>query len=107
MSETIERPWGSYRVLYEHPGVKIKRLTLNPGAVIPYQFHEYHEEHWEVLTGGGKALIDGVIHSMVPGNVFHIPARKSHLIRASEECQLSFMEVQVALIVPGGDAVMV
>ena len=101
-----KRPWGQYRTLYEHPGVKIKTLTLNPRASIPNQLHEYHEEYWEVIAGGGVAYIGRDAREMLPGLIFHIPPNQPHEIVAYSS-GLTFIEVQVALIVPGRDAVLV
>lgn len=46
------RPWGYYRVLYEHgPGVKVKELVVEPGQRLSMQRHHDRNEIWFVAQG--------------------------------------------------------
>lgn len=45
------RPWGYYRVLHEAPGVKVKELTVDPGAALSMQRHAERAEFWLVAAG--------------------------------------------------------
>lgn len=45
------RPWGYYRVLHETPGVKVKELTVEPGAALSMQRHQDRAEFWLVASG--------------------------------------------------------
>lgn len=45
------RPWGYYRVLHEAPGVKVKELTVDPGAALSMQRHSERSEFWLVASG--------------------------------------------------------
>lgn len=45
------RPWGYYRVLHEGPGVKVKELTVDPGAALSMQRHAERAEFWLVAVG--------------------------------------------------------
>ena len=45
------RPWGYYRVLHEAPGVKVKELTVDPGAALSMQRHQGRAEFWLVSSG--------------------------------------------------------
>ncbi len=46
-----QRPWGYYRVLHEAPGVKVKELTVDPGAALSMQRHQDRAEFWLVSSG--------------------------------------------------------
>lgn len=46
-----ERTWGYYRVLHEVPGLKVKELTVNPGAKLSMQRHAKRSEYWIVSEG--------------------------------------------------------
>lgn len=46
-----QRPWGYYRVLHEAPGVKVKELTVDPGASLSMQRHSERSEFWLVASG--------------------------------------------------------
>lgn len=53
-----ERPWGYYRVLHEAPGMKVKELTVNPGASLSMQRHAKRREYWVVEEGNCKVETD-------------------------------------------------
>lgn len=49
-----ERPWGYYRVLHTiGNSVKVKELTVNPGASLSLQRHKHRSEIW--FVGEGEA----------------------------------------------------
>jgi mannose-6-phosphate isomerase-like protein (cupin superfamily) len=47
----VERSWGSYTVLNEIPGAKVKTLTVQPGQTLSMQRHQYRSEYWMVTEG--------------------------------------------------------
>lgn len=53
-----KRDWGYYRVLYETPGVKVKELTVDPGAALSMQRHRGRSEFW--LVSEGIATVDTI-----------------------------------------------
>lgn len=48
---TVHRPWGTYTVLEEGNGFKIKRIEVKPGASLSLQMHHHRSEHWVVVSG--------------------------------------------------------
>jgi D-beta-D-heptose 7-phosphate kinase/D-beta-D-heptose 1-phosphate adenosyltransferase len=50
-SVEVERSWGSYTVLNEIPGAKVKTLTVLPGQTLSMQRHRYRSEYWMVTDG--------------------------------------------------------
>jgi mannose-6-phosphate isomerase len=48
---TEERPWGSYTVLEENKGYKIKRVEVKPKHRLSLQKHFHRSEHWIVVSG--------------------------------------------------------
>lgn len=50
------RPWGYYRVLHEVPGVKVKELTVDPGAALSMQRHAARSEYWLVSSGTATVM---------------------------------------------------
>lgn len=55
---TVVRPWGSYTVLEEGKGYKIKRIIVNPGQKLSLQSHQRRSEHWVVIEGTAKITKD-------------------------------------------------
>ena len=58
--EKSERPWGSYEVIDSGERFKVKKIIVNPGQSISYQYHHHRSEHWVVTSG--TALILSLIH---------------------------------------------
>ena len=54
LHKTVARPWGTYTVLEEGPGFKIKRIEVKPGGSLSLQLHHRRSEHWVVLRGTAR-----------------------------------------------------
>ena len=52
------RPWGSYTVLSEDEGYKVKKICVNPGQSLSLQMHYHRSEHWTVISGTGQLTLD-------------------------------------------------
>ena len=50
----VHRPWGSYDSLEKWDGFQVKRLVVNPGAVLSLQKHARRAEHWVVVRGRAR-----------------------------------------------------
>ena len=50
----VFRPWGSYDSLENQEGFQVKRLIVNPGAVLSLQKHAHRAEHWIVVRGNAR-----------------------------------------------------
>ena len=47
----VQRSWGSYTVLNEIPGAKVKTLSVMPGQTLSMQRHQFRSEYWMVTDG--------------------------------------------------------
>jgi mannose-1-phosphate guanylyltransferase len=56
LHQTVHRPWGTYSVLEEGNGFKIKRIEVKPGASLSLQMHNHRSEHWVVVAGVAKVI---------------------------------------------------
>jgi mannose-1-phosphate guanylyltransferase/mannose-6-phosphate isomerase len=50
----VFRPWGSYDSLENRENFQVKRLIVNPGAVLSLQKHAHRSEHWVVVRGTAR-----------------------------------------------------
>ena len=57
MHVTAYRPWGSYTVLENEFGYKIKRIVVKPGKRLSLQKHFHRNEHWIVINGTATVTI--------------------------------------------------
>lgn len=91
---TVFRPWGSYTVLEEGPGYKVKRVTVNPGGRLSLQLHHKRSEHWVVITGTARVTRgDEVLHLQV-GQSTAIPVETPHRLENPGMDTLHIIEVQ-------------
>ena len=87
-----EKSWGSFTVLdVEKESLTIK-VTLNPGNKMNYHSHENRDETWNVLSGEGYVIIDGIKQNLSPGDTIHLKAGVKHTVVAITEIKL--IEVQ-------------
>lgn len=91
---TMFRPWGSYTVLGEGPGYKMKKIVVSPGQRLSLQLHYHRSEHWVVIGGTAKVTI-GELEQMVHKNesVF-IPPSTKHRLENPGKMPLEIIEVQ-------------
>ena len=54
---TGHRPWGTYTVLEDNPGYKIKRIEVKPGKRLSLQKHFHRNEHWIVVSGTATVTV--------------------------------------------------
>jgi len=98
-----EKSWGSYRVLdVEEESLTIK-VTLNPGHKMNYHSHEHRDEVWTVISGKGRAILDGKEIPVKPGSVLDMPVGCRHTIIADTELQV--IEVQMGKEISVSDKV--
>ena len=88
-----EKSWGSFRVLdIEDESMTIK-ITLNPGHGMNYHSHENRDEVWTIISGTGRAILDGAETQVKAGNILTMQAGCKHTIFADTE--LKIIEVQL------------
>jgi mannose-6-phosphate isomerase len=94
VGETDERPWGGFTVLDDAEDHKVKRMVVRPGKRLSYQRHARRSEHWFVVRGRGRAVVDGSVRELTPGMALDIPATSAHRIENDGTVDLVFIEVQ-------------
>jgi mannose-1-phosphate guanylyltransferase len=91
------RQWGDYRVLdyIQNDGGSslTKRIRVNAGKSISYQYHSERSEIWVIINGKGIITIDGVDSLVAPGSIVQIPIGTKHKLLAATD--LEFIEVQL------------
>ncbi len=60
------RPWGSYRVLQDAPGHKVKSIQVHPGKRLSLQRHRRRTEQWTVVEGRGLVTRGGENRLVAP-----------------------------------------
>lgn len=93
-NRTMYRPWGSYTILAEGEGYKVKRITIKPGAKLSLQMHYHRSEHWTVISGTGKLTLDDKIVIFKENESTYIPIAVKHRLENPGQIPLSIIEVQ-------------
>jgi mannose-6-phosphate isomerase-like protein (cupin superfamily) len=93
--DSEDRPWGSWYVLDEHEGFKVKRIHVLPHSRLSYQTHAHRSEHWVVVHGTATCTLDDV-ESVVPtGGYVDVPQGAKHRIANAHDEELVIVEVQL------------
>ena len=92
--KTVYRPWGYYTVLAEGKGFLTKMIQVNPGQKLSVQSHNHRSEHWVVLEGMAKVLLEGKEHILSPGHSIDIDIKEIHSLQNPYEELLKIIEVQ-------------
>lgn len=91
---TVQRPWGSYTVLEEGPGFKVKRVTVNAGGRLSLQMHHQRSEHWVVISGTARVTRDQESFDLHVGESTAIPVRTKHRLENPGKETVHIIEVQ-------------
>lgn len=90
-----ERQWGFYRVLYDHPGTKVKELVVEPGKSLSMQKHRHRNEYWHVSEGEGVLLYgDDSEIFLKKHDVVTIPTETWHKLQNNSDKVLKIVEIQ-------------
>ena len=92
-----QRRWGDYRVLeYKRTNEAsslVKRMRIEAGKAISYQYHTLRSEIWVIVSGKGILTLDETDTVVSPGSVIKIPQGSRHSLLAATD--MEFIEVQL------------
>ena len=91
---TMYRPWGSYTVLGEGPGYKMKKIVVKPGGVLSLQLHYHRSEHWIVISGTAKVTIGENEMMLNENSSIFVPQSTRHRLENPGRLPLEIIEVQ-------------
>lgn len=92
--KTVFRPWGYYTVLAQGEGFQTKLIQVNPGQKLSVQSHNFRSEHWVVLSGTAKVVLEGKDYILSPGNSIDIPLKAIHSLQNPFNEEIKIIEVQ-------------
>lgn len=92
--KTVYRPWGFYTVIAQGEGFQSKIIHVNPGHKLSVQSHNHRSEHWVILNGMAKVVLEGKEHILSPGHSVDIPLKAIHSLQNPYKDDLEIIEVQ-------------
>jgi mannose-1-phosphate guanylyltransferase/mannose-6-phosphate isomerase len=94
MHRRVYRPWGHYEGLDAGKQFQVKRLTINPGAVLSLQLHHQRAEHWVVVKGTARVTRGDEVSILAENESTYIPVGMKHRIENPGSTPLEVIEVQ-------------
>jgi mannose-1-phosphate guanylyltransferase len=91
---TVQRPWGTYTVLEEGSGFKIKRIEINSGASISLQRHQRRSEHWVVIRGFANVCVGGDEKVINTNESIFVPVGQVHRLMNPGDIACEIIEIQ-------------
>lgn len=92
---TAHRPWGTYTILEENPGYKVKQITVRPGGKLSLQYHHHRSEHWIVVSGIATVTINEKTFDLKQNESCYIPKEATHRLYNQQKEDLVLIEAQV------------
>ncbi len=92
--KTVLRPWGSYTVLEEGGGYKLKRIMVKPKARLSLQSHTKRSEHWVVISGTARVTCGESVYDIGTNQSTFVPMGVKHRLENPTDEPLQIIEVQ-------------
>jgi len=92
---TGHRPWGTYTVLEDAPGYKIKRIEVEPGKRLSLQKHYHRNEHWIVVSGTATVTVGDETRLVRPNESTYIKMGEVHRLANEGKIPVVLIEAQV------------
>ena len=93
--DKIKKPWGSFEIIKEENGYKIKKLIVLPGKRLSLQKHKQRKEHWIVVKGTAKVVLEDKEFILKESEHTFIDIEQKHRLENPEETILEVIEVQI------------
>ncbi|WP_186429885.1 mannose-1-phosphate guanylyltransferase/mannose-6-phosphate isomerase [Clostridium sp. BSD9I1] len=103
--KTVERPWGSYKIIEEKSGYKIKKIIVKPNQKLSLQLHYHRSEHWIVVSGTAKIKNGDNEEFLYENQSTYIPKGTLHRLENPGLIPLEIIEVQCGAYLEEDDIV--
>ncbi len=88
-----DKSWGGYRVIDVSKDSLTVKVTLTAGNGMNYHSHQHRDEIWNILSGTGQVVVDGMVQPVGPGDVVTMEAGCRHTVHAITDMEI--IEVQL------------
>lgn len=102
---TMYRSWGKYTLLTESEGYRVRKIEMDPGASLTMQMHYHRSEHWTVISGTGKTIINDRESIFTENQSTYIPMGVKHKLSNPGKIPLIIIEVQSGKYINENDIV--
>ena len=99
------RPWGWFENISSGEGFQVKKIFVNPGSALSLQSHKHRSEHWVVVKGIAKLIIDQEIKLANEGQSFYVPLGSVHRLENPSKNPTIIIEVQIGAYLSDDDII--
>ena len=92
--QTVYRPWGSYTILEEGEGYKVKRIVVKPKKKLSLQLHHRRSEHWVVIKGKARVQIGEKEFDLLCQQSTFVPVKTLHRLVNLTSKPVEIIEIQ-------------
>ena len=93
--KTTHRPWGTFTVLEDKLGYKIKKIMVKSGKRLSLQKHFHRNEHWIVVSGTATVQVEERTFLVRENESTYIKAGEIHRLENQGKIPLILIEAQV------------
>lgn len=90
----VHRPWGVFDSIDNGMRYQVKHITVKPGGKLSVQMHHHRAEHWVVVSGTAKVMINDKIQMLSENQSTYIPIGAIHSLENPGKIPLEIIEVQ-------------
>lgn len=88
------RPWGYFTVIEEGKGFKLKKVLVKPKQKLSLQLHQKRAEHWVVLRGKARIILNNKVFNLKQHQSIDIPIGSKHRLENPATKNLEIIEIQ-------------
>ncbi|MBI4366258.1 MAG: mannose-1-phosphate guanylyltransferase/mannose-6-phosphate isomerase [Deltaproteobacteria bacterium] len=101
----VHRPWGYYESIDMGERFQVKRIVVNPGGILSLQKHRHRAEHWVVVAGTPRVVVDGRRRRLKARGTVTVPRRAWHRIENPGRTPAIIIEIQHGLYLEEDDII--
>jgi mannose-1-phosphate guanylyltransferase len=102
---TVHRVWGTYTILDESDGYKVKRIVVKSGKKLSLQKHYHRSEHWVVVSGTALVTCGSKEYQVEANESTYIPVGEVHRLENIGKTPLVMIEAQVGEYIGENDII--
>jgi mannose-1-phosphate guanylyltransferase len=91
----VHRPWGTYTILEDTNGYKIKKIEVKPNKRLSLQKHFHRNEHWIVVSGTATVTVGNEKKLIRPNESTYIKMGEIHRLENEGKIPVILIEAQV------------
>lgn len=102
---TDHRPWGWFETLALADRFQVKRIVVKPGAALSLQSHMHRSEHWIVVEGTARVIIDDQVRLVSENQSVYVPLGAKHRMENPGKLPMVLIEVQTGAYLAEDDII--